>query len=195
MTRPFQAPLLDTLPVLIAIRALRKRQPAPLHMRLHVLPQSCLSILSRVSPHFMRLLRCVPQIQRRRRVCPPATSSLRKQAPKSSLYPTISRYQFARANRHRRLPPQKCVQLKYRQNTMMRSVAANRTKLSSQKVFKLRSPNRSNEKSLHPLKSYSPRLMKRWSTSSPLHQLWRYRCLSQSPSRQSDLSRDRGSFT
>jgi hypothetical protein len=129
-THPFRARLLNTLPDRLAIRVLRKRRPAPRHMRLRVLPLLCLLLLCQAFPHFTKLPWCVPRNRRPRRVFPRAISSLRRQAPKSSPYPTISRHRFARANQRRHLQPQKYVRQNYRPNMTMRSVAASQKRLS-----------------------------------------------------------------
>jgi len=152
MTHPYRAHPLSALPDLSSLRAVRKHQPAPPRMRQHVLPQSCPLPLSRASLRFTRPLKCVLRNRRPRRAPPRAISSLPKQAPKSSRYPTTSRHQFARANRHHHLQLQMYAQQKCRQNTTMRSVTANRKRLSSRKVFRLPHLSRLN-KSLHnPLK-------------------------------------------
>lgn len=158
ITHPFRARLLGILPDLIVIRLPRKRRPAPRRMRLHVPPLSCPLLLCQAFPRFTKLPRYVPRNRRLRRVFPPATSSLRKQDPKSSPFPTISRHRSARANQHRRLQPQKYVQQNYQPNMTMRSVAASRKRLSSRKVFRLRNPSRLNESSPNPLKGSYLRL-------------------------------------
>jgi hypothetical protein len=113
------------------IQVLQIHQPAQLHMRRHVLPQSCLTLLCRASLRFMGLPRCVPQNLRPRR------ASQAKQAPKMGRCLTTSRHRFARASRRRRLQLQKYVRLKFRLNTTMPSVAASPKSLLSRKEFKL----------------------------------------------------------
>jgi hypothetical protein len=136
ITHPFRARLLGILPDMIVIQLLRQRRPAPLLMRLHGPLLLCPLLLCQAFPRSTKLLRYVPRNRRPRRVFPRATSSLRKQAPKSSPFPTISRHRFARANQHRHLQPQKYVRQKYQPNMTMRSVAASQKRLS-RKVSRL----------------------------------------------------------
>jgi hypothetical protein len=75
-------------------RVLRIHQPTPPHLRLHVLPQLCPSLLCQASLRFMRPPRCVPWNRRPRRVSRAISKQAHLEAMCSSpqpLTPSLSR--------------------------------------------------------------------------------------------------------
>lgn len=162
---------------LLSIRLNQKRTPSlRLHrpvpsMRPHVHPQLCRSHPCRVSHRSTRLPKFALLTQRLPKVSHPRTSSQLRQALELNLCPTISRHRSVTVSRHHPTQPRRYVRPKSPPTMTMRSVVANRRKLSPQKA--LRSLHLSRFKELFASLLFSPLRNPCKSLHSPLTRKFR----------------------